>query len=166
MDFLANTARMFVPRNMAKLLETIDDDDLTIKVDAEIFEADDEVLIDAETITIGTVASSGDDYTIYNVTRGLSPTAHIAEANVLGPAPVELISYVFNGTTEFSEIFLDGEGEGIFCFVSGTTRLKYWQTTWANQSLIIPFKPATASAATRKILVWTHRPGVFGASFI
>lgn len=124
------------------------------------------MIIDAETITIGTVDSTGDGWTIYNVTRGESPTEHAANANVLGPSPAELISYAFNGVTEFSEIFLDGDAEGLFCLEVDAVRLKYWQTTWANLALIIPFKPVNVSAATRKILVWTQQPSVFGASFI
>jgi hypothetical protein len=166
MDFLVNASRVFVPRNAAKLLVGIDDEEVKIKVDAGIFEEDDEVLIDAETITIGTVDSTGEGWTIYNATRGGSPTEHAANANVLGPSPAELISYAFNGTTEFSEIFLDGDTEGIFCYQVGENRLKYWQTTWATLTLIIPFKPTNVSAATRKILVWSQQPSVFGASFV
>lgn len=35
MDFLVNASRVFVPRNMAKLLVAIDDEEVKIKVDAE-----------------------------------------------------------------------------------------------------------------------------------
>ncbi len=161
MDILANAARVFVARNMAKLLEAMDDSQTTMKVDAAIFTAPNEVLIDAETVTVGTVAGSGEGYIIYNVTRGGSPTAHRANVNVLGPSPVELVSKTFSGADEFAGLFVSGEGDGVFAYVSGTTRLFYFQSGWGNQNIPLAWPPYTPGAMTVKILAWTHEAGVF-----
>lgn len=166
MNLLANAVRVFVPRNMAKLLVAIDTDDTTIRVDAHIFAATNVVIIDGESITIDSVGDSGEGWQEYGVTRGGSPTAHRVEVNVLGPSPVELLSKAFDGVTDFAGLFVSGESDGEFCYEAGGARKFYFQTSWAVQDKQIAWPPYQAPAATVKILVWTHAAGVFSGAFL
>lgn len=165
MKIIASTPVKFVPRNMAKLLESINDSVTQIKVDAAIFATNNHVWIDDEEIIIVDEASSGEGWVIYNVTRGGSPTIHVGDpetgANVLGPSPVELISQAFGGATEFSGIFISGPNDGHFCYEKNSTRRFYFVKLWGNPNITIPWPPYDNETETVRILAWSHVPGSF-----
>lgn len=176
MEIITNTARLFVDRNMVKLLETIDNAVVKMKVDENIFAENDIVMIDAEDIKIGTVADSGEGWVELNITRaqnGTSATKHVGDgdtgSNVLAltgsVTPAELLSKNFDSTILCAGAMVSCPAEAVFGYRIGSDIIIYIPTGWGQPSMVLPWIDKKIAAATHKILCWTHRPVVFSGVF-
>lgn len=173
MKIIASAALTFVPRNMAKLLVSIDAAATTIRVDAHIFAATNQVIIDGEPVTIDSVGSSGAGWQEYGVTRGGSPTVHVGEdaaegqgANVLGPSPVALLDHTFDGSTTFSGVFIASPADLEMCYEKASTRKFYWPKAWGTPSDTLGWPPYDTEDQQVRILVWSHLPHAVSGALI
>lgn len=170
MKIVANMALKFVPRNMARLLVTLDNSETTIRVDEHIFAATNQVIIDDETMTIDSEGSSGSGWQEYTVTRGGSPTAHVGGAeigaNVLGPSPEVLLDHTFDGATEWAGIFIASPAEVVLCYEKASTREFYFQKAWGRPAETVGWPPYSTENQQVRILAWVHMPHAVSGALI